>query len=307
MNKFLKSIFIFMPLALLFYVAMICLWGEIIPPSMNKNLDYIVAQHGHSFTRLKEAKKIKNVDILFIGSSHAYRGFDVRIFRKAGYSCFNLGTSSQTPLQTEILLKRYLKSMHPKLIIYEVFPSTFCVDGIESSIDLISNDKNDKLSFDLLLEQKHIAVFNTLIYGYYSDFFNRNSNVTEPKIKDKDTYIAGGYTEHKMEYGTNIKYNTSEWKPNILQYKAFLRIVKYINSNGFNKILVQAPYPKSLYQSTNNNDYFDKKMNQLGLYYNFNESLKLNDSLHFYDSNHLNQNGVIIFNDEMIKILPKIN
>ena len=306
MNKFLKSIVVFIPFVIILYVVMICIWGSIFPPSLNKNLNYMIGLHGHSLTRLKEAKKIKNIDILFIGSSHAYRGFDVRIFEKAGFSSFNLGTSSQTPLQTEILLKRYLKSINPKLIIYEVFPSTFCVDGIESSLDLISNDKNDKLSLGLAISQKHIAVFNTLIYGYYSDFFNKNSKVTESKVKNNDTYISGGYTEHKMQYGKKIKYELSKWKANPKQYEAFLRIIKFIDANGIRKILVQAPYPSSLYQSTTNNDFFDKQMKKNGPYYNYNEKLMLNDSLHFYDSNHLNQKGVAIFNTELIKILPKL-
>ena len=82
-------------------------------------------------------RKIKNVDVLFLGSSHAYRGFDPRIFRKRGYSSFNLGSSAQTPSQTKVWLKRYLKHLNPKIVIYEVYPGTFSSDGIEASLDLV--------------------------------------------------------------------------------------------------------------------------------------------------------------------------
>ena len=86
-----------------------------------------------------------------------------------------------------------------------------------------------------------------------------------------------------------------------------MRIIKFIDANGTRKILVQAPYPSSFYQSTTNNDFFDKQMKKNGLYYNYNEKLMLDDSLHFYDRNHLNQKGVAIFNTELIKILPKLH
>ena len=38
-------------------------------------------------------------------------------------------------------------------------------------------------------------------------------------------------------------------------------------------------------------------------YYNFNTLLNLEDSLHFYDSHHLNQTGVERFNTKLIEIL----
>ena len=44
-------------------------------------------------------------------------------------------------------------------------------------------------------------------------------------------------------------------------------------------------------------------MTKYSTYYNFNKIVTLNDSLHFYDSHHLNQNGVEIFNKRLIKIL----
>ena len=82
------------------------------------------------FTRLKEVKTVKNVDILFLGSSHTYRGFDTSIFHDCGYSAFNLGSSSQTPIQTLTLANRYLKQLNPKLVVLEVYPGNFTGDGV---------------------------------------------------------------------------------------------------------------------------------------------------------------------------------
>jgi hypothetical protein len=44
-------------------------------------------------------------------------------------------------------------------------------------------------------------------------------------------------------------------------------------------------------------------MSSYSTYYNFNEKMTLNDSLHFYDANHLNQNGVELFNEKLIELL----
>ena len=38
---------------------------------------------------------------------------------------------------------------------------------------------------------------------------------------------------------------------------------------------------------------------------NTDELISLNDSLHFYDSDHLNQNGVVIFNKKLIEVLKE--
>jgi hypothetical protein len=131
------------------------------------------------YTRISDLKKYKNVDILFLGSSRAYRVFDTRIYAKQGYYSFNLGSSSQTPIQTKLLMKRYLKQLNPKLIVYAVDPNAFS-DGVESAMDIIANDKNDRESLKMLAKINHLKVFNTLIYGYYKDYIHKiNSSVSQ--------------------------------------------------------------------------------------------------------------------------------
>jgi hypothetical protein len=49
------------------------------PPFVTKNLFYRIGSFGHMYSRINELKTIKDVDILIIGSSHAYQGFDTRI------------------------------------------------------------------------------------------------------------------------------------------------------------------------------------------------------------------------------------
>jgi hypothetical protein len=165
------------------------------------------------FTRLKEIKQInknQNIDILFLGSSHAYRGFDTRIFKKYGYNTFNLGSSSQTPIQTLVLLKRYLDRINPETVIFEVNPTTFSSDGVESSLDIIANDRNDIYSYEMAFKIHHIKTFNTLLYAEYRDIFHLDDSFTEPIKKRKDTYIKGGFVEKEMAYYKPEKMDKNE-------------------------------------------------------------------------------------------------
>jgi len=256
-------------------------------------------------SRLAEIKNYSDVDILFLGSSHAYRGFDTRTFLNDGYKSFNLGSSSQTPLQTKVLIKRYLKNLNPKLVIYEVFPTTFSIDGVESTLDIIANDVNDSLSLKLVLENNNIKSYNTLIYGYMQDFMGLNKSFSEPIIKGKDKYISGGFVEKELSFYKPIEFETKEISLRNNQLESFSEIVQILKNQNIELILVYAPIPSVNYNRFSNNYYFDSIMSSYSIYYNFNEILSLNDSLHFYDSHHLNQNGVDIFNKKLIEILDE--
>ena len=135
------------------------MWGLIFPHNIAKNLK-LLGPGGHLKTRIRDLATCSDVDVLFLGSSHAYRGFDPRIFMKYGIKSFNLGSSAQTPIQTEILLKRYLNSLKPKLVVYEVYPSTLSLDGVESALDLIANDRIDFPIIKMALDLNHAAVYN---------------------------------------------------------------------------------------------------------------------------------------------------
>lgn len=301
LSKFVKTVVGFLLISLGMYLVFLIFWGEVMPKTYQKNLNYIVGSSGHVYTRMKEVKQTKKVDILFLGSSHTYRGFDTRIFKENGFTSFNLGSSSQTPLQTKMLLDRYLDQLDPKIVIYEVYPITLTMDGIESSLDLIANDRNDYGSIKLALKQKHIKVYNTLLYGFYRDLFERNSSYKEYTVKADDHYVKSGYVEKDLKYFKNVQHETQEWELNSEQFETFELIIKELKKRKIKVILVQAPISRSLYNSYTNNKEFDDKMKKYAEYHNFNELITINDSLHFYDANHLNQDGVELFNKKLIE------
>lgn len=292
---FFKRLAAFSVFSIVLYIILLYVGGEFLPRRFKQNIIYITT---HNYLRLKEVKETTDVDLLFLGSSHAYRGFDTRIFKKAGYDVFNLGSSAQTPTQTLVLLKRYLDQLNPKLVVLEVFPNVFTIDGVESTLDLIANDNNDLNSLELVMHQKNMKVFNTYIYaleksimGYVPDF----------KL---GSYHKGGYVSQ-----ANLRYNTRARPDNSMlilkekQLKKFEEILEMLKKKKINYVLVQAPITSQMYHSFTNIDEFNEKMSGYGNYYNFNSKLKLNDTLDFYDTHHLNQNGVIIFNTAFLELL----
>lgn len=306
MRNFILRLLFFIAFFLFFYSLSLLIVGNSSYFKLLKpNINFKMGSYGHTYSRLSDAKQIKSVDILVVGSSHAYRGVDNRYFAQNGISMFNLGTSAQGAKQTEILLNRYLLEINPKKVIYIVSPLTLSGDGLESSIDLVSNDINDIFSYDLAFDLNHLTLYNTLFYSDLRHFTGLNEKFKENAIKGKDKYIKGGYVEREISFYKQVK----EGNKRIINFNeeqiiTFENNIRFINEKNLEVILVHAPITKDLYKSYSNFREFDSIMNKFNhSYYNFNEIIDLSDSLHFYDSNHLNQNGVEIFNEKLFEVI----
>lgn len=295
--------------ASIFYVGILFLWGNYTPALFKPNLQYLLGGYGHSFTRLNEVKHVNdNIDILFLGSSHTYRGFDPRIFKKHGFNTFNLGTTSQTPLQTLALMQRYLDQIQPKLVVYEVYPITFVIDGVEGGLDVIANDCNDLHSLKMTLKINNLNTYNAFAYSATRDMLRLNKSFSEPitkinEMRGNDTYVEGGFVQKETGFVDMREIFKEDRGLDKNQVKAFEQIVEEVNKRGIDLILVYAPISEAMYASLPNKVYYDSLMSTYAEYYNFNEMMNLEDSVHFYDRHHLNQVGVELFNAKFIKTI----
>lgn len=275
------------------------------------NLDYRIGSYGYMHTRIRDVSNFKNVDVLFLGSSHSYRGFDPRIFAKHNITSFNLGSSAQTPIQTEILLSRYLDALNPRLIVFDVTPGIFALDGVESSVDIIANDQIRMDTVKMALTVNDFKTYNTLFYGIFRQILGLDAAFTEEKkkVKEKSVYISGGYVEQELAFYTPSKFTASRnirvVKFNAKQVDAFNRCVNIIESKKIKYVLVRAPTTSELYKTIDNSTESDVFFHAYGNYYNFNNILSLSDSSYFQDMNHLNQIGVGVFNEELIALLKR--
>lgn len=293
--------------AILVYLLLLFISSRFLPQSFKPNLIYPKSGYGMSEIRFAEVDTFKQVDVLFLGSSHAYRGFDNRKFDAKNISSFNLGSSSQTPIQTELLLRRYLNILNPALVIMEVSPLSFMSDGVESAPDLIANDQADFEMLRMAVNLNHIKVYNATLYAFMDRAIGQNSIQSKTDIKNYDQYVSGGFVE-KSKPPLSKPYLSSKEKKisvNEKQLQAFERILRQLKERRIRVLLVQAPVTKNFYNSFQNNNYYDSLMSSYGNYINFNKILSLKDTLHFYDHHHLTQSGVEVFNDTLIKVIKE--
>lgn len=279
--------------------------GWLAPKTFERNIQDKQGDVGHMNTRLKELETTGPVDILVTGSSHAYRGFDPRIFAKEGIRIFDLGSSAQTPIQTELLVKKYFARLKPKLVIIEVFPGVFINDGVESSLDLISNRPFGIDDVIMALRINNLITYNALFYSVFKQLFHREK-YKEPPCKNDECYIPGGFVQRsELAFCPPQKTGPPKvWDLRPEQVRAFKRTMKFLSAQDCRVMLVQAPITRAFYDAYTNNEEIDRFFQSFGVgYYNVNRSRIGRSNRLFYDSDHLNMNGVWQFNRLLIALV----
>lgn len=302
MKKFFTNLFFSLMVFTSMYIAVVPL---IYLNPMKGNLKLVRGGFGHLYSRLLEADSIHDIDILFLGSSHTYRGFDTELFNLNGVSSFNLGSSGQTPDVTYLLLKEYINKINPKRVIYEVYPKTIFNQSIGSRIDLISNTKPTYFGF-LELSDIGMDEINSAILRFWNNIFSED--LIEKKVKGSDYYRPGGYVKNNsIRNNFNFDKECLSLELNNPGFLYFKKNLELIKSLGIEVILVFAPIPGDTYNRYYQMDRVDSIFDNQGLrYINYN-SMSLNDTLHFKDDDHLNHDGVQLFNRNLMIDLGILN
>ena len=89
MKKFIFSTILFILFTSVFYLISVAFWNRYAESPFKPNINYRIGSYGHMYSRLSDIKNHGDVDILFLGSSRACRGFDTRVFKDNGYKTFN--------------------------------------------------------------------------------------------------------------------------------------------------------------------------------------------------------------------------
>jgi hypothetical protein len=282
------------------------------------NVKNTTGAYGEMLIRSREAKKVNQIDLLFLGSSHTYKGFDPRIFDAKGISTFNLGSSSQTPLNSYYLLKSYLPTIKPKYVVLDLYWTVLGLDGIEAAVDIISNTEIDKNMLDMTVSTQNIVVYNSIIYSKLAQYFDPLSEVVQAGSKD-EYYIPGGYTQTLLTQNIlgkdelqNIRNYTITLNDKQLEY--IRKIVELCRANNIKVIFVIAPVTAEYFNKALNYGYYISKINNIAndykivvFDYNKRADLNLNSMEDFCDKDHLTQKGVVKFNTLFIDDLHKYN
>lgn len=219
--------------------------------------------HGSTQLRLAEAQGVSQVDVLLMGSSHAYRGLDTRVFRDNGLKTFNLGTKSQTPMVSYYLLRRYIQGFSPKLVVYEVFPKVLDNNyNLESFYDIASNGP-----LDWHLLRMAFSTGSPLVYRHLLSLVPARSrldvlNSTHiNRAEMGDIYISGGFVENPATF----KLSPPPAQPihvSESQLEYLFSLVKLVRDSGANIVFVSHPLPSTSLEVIENYDYELQKVRQ---------------------------------------------
>jgi hypothetical protein len=306
MREFVKIFLHFFAYAIIGYVIILIFAGLLLPPFLRQNLFCAEKSSGFTCERLKEAELPYQRGILFLGSSRAYRGFDPRIFNENNLTSFNLGSSNQTPIQSLLLLNRYVELNQPRLVVFEVNPDIFSNDGVESAVDILTYlDPNWDL-VQMALKINHIKVYNTMIYNILVKFFYKNSECP-PAALTHEKYIDGGYVEITSELKSDfIKTSSYTCELSDAQINAFSSIIQQLSTGNIPVLLVQSPVRRTTYEKCPANDAFSALMSRYGKYIDFNTYAEFDQVRDFSDDQHLSQQGVIKFNHALLREIQRL-
>jgi len=319
MKLFFKNIFKLFTILIITYLIFLMIFSFGWLNSKVTNVKNLTGK-GFCLVKFRDIEKYNNVDILFLGPSHTYRGFDTRIFSENNITSFNIGSSNQSPINSYYLLKDYINKLHPDTIIYEISSETLEIDGNESSIDLISNLP---FSWELvkmgLNTKNNLITVNSMISVFLNRILHPLKNEIHPTIKD-NKYISGGYVEftgqttyYEIISNPLIKPHKSIIDNQQLKYLKIL--IDFIKSKNIKLIMVSTPITPEYKQSITNYDEIKNVIKNIAIeknikYIDFNDSeyfnkMELKTERHFFDYTHLNKEGCKILDSFFIKNVLK--
>jgi hypothetical protein len=292
MTTFFKKFIGFIILALIAWLFGITLFGRLAPGYLQKNVR-VTYYRNYNLNTFREIDTVSSPDILIAGSSTAFRSFDPRVFSRSGLRIFVIGSSAQSPVQTEYLVNKYIDKLKPKMFIYVANMQSFNSDGKEGWLFLINNLLSyDKTFIKGALTDKSFILYNTFAYNVVDHMLRTPKPVTS-KI---ERYVGSGYVEYTVLAHDTIFHNNlfpkNTYTMDEKQKQAFERTVQEIKKRNIPLLVIQAPMFPPLFKTVTNPHDFDNYFLQTqGLWYiNYNYADFNKDE--FWDIYHLNQHGV---------------
>lgn len=258
-----------------------------------------VSPGDNSFMRMKEISNYRNVDILFVGSSHCYRSFDPRFYQARGLNVFNMGSTSQSPVNSYFLLKKYLPDLNPGLVVIEVYWEVMEENGLESALDLLSNAEMSPQLIEMALAVGDFRAVNALLIR----LLNPNYDLTgiTPEIDEKDSYIEGGFVERISAKKSYINKSPAKSKFNAKQIYFLEKTIELLQERHCTVLLASQPVPEETIEWCSNYKEAAGVLKNIAKahnisYIDYNSKVRLDREKYYYDSHHLNQRGAEIFN-----------
>lgn len=266
--------------------------------------------YGQTLRRFREAGASGEVDILFAGSSHAVRGFDVRPYEAAGLRAMNVGSMAQTPLNSYYVLDDHLARLQPRLLVYELYPEVIGAEAISSAQDLIVNTPATPWLFRMTMALRSPEVLATLVATFWTRLQTPLDDAISRDIPG-ETYVEGGY----LEKADSLKVYPDDdspvaWILKERQLTYLRRISHMAKVHDVQLVFVTHPLPTEKLENVTGAEAAFEQLAALAQeeqipYLNLNGTLRLSTLDHFYDTHHLNAAGGRIFNDYLLQWLQE--
>ena len=319
MRQFIGKVIAFFALLALGHVAVVCLVANSSPRIQaafrrHTNIPVVDVLRGRSsLVRFRDIESRRDIDVLFLGSSHCYRGFDTRHFTAEGFSSFNMGSTAQTPLNGYYLLRRYLPALKPKLLVVEVYWDTLANDGLESFLDLCANLPMKADLWEMAAATRNLRAINAML-SRSLDFDAQPMSEISPAMDSVDTYVSGGFVARDLGYRSPGKVSSRaaqmkrNRKPSATQLEHLDLILALARGAGTRVVFVLQPVTEARRRRIMNLAEVVQAIRSFSTkrtvpFIDMGEHVSLDDDKHFYDEHHLNQRGVDRCNARLIQLL----
>jgi hypothetical protein len=270
-------------------------------PNFEKSTFNHIIPSGNSYDRsndfnLWEKSKIAGDRGIILGSSTAYRNINTdTLSALTKINWFNLGSSSQTPSISLILLKNIEKSTPVKFILFDLNETIIELSPEESCRDLIQNSMfSAAIKFELFLLSPNTGTFDQLCFRLMKQISNGKIFIGEPDKAD-GKYLKNGSTFTQRK---SISYKLDESKIETQIIKAseeINKIIKFCTEKKIDLYLNVAPV-------------FGKK-SLLKISYSkviINDELFNSNNL-FYDTYHMHGLGSILYTKNLASKINKFS
>lgn len=294
----------FMCVALVAYAAVVFTVATLFPaPGTLADLTNILpsGRPGQSYMTYQEFETTGQVDVVVVGSSHAYRSFDPRIFDRYGLTTFNLGSRAQTPLNGYYVLRDRLDQLRPRIAVIEVYPVVMANEGAESALFLLESAPSTAGLLQMSLATLDISVYNNLFLRAVRGGPPLDLG-PEDVLSAVDRYVGRGYVEKDDSFNDPTVSQPETVEMHSRQLRYLRRMIDMLREADAEVVLVVTPLPDETVADILNYDELTEELADVAesrgatyLDFNVGYDLPLSRPEHYYDHHHLRQAGVEIF------------
>lgn len=306
MERMIKHGALFLLVTMVLYISAMFLLGHLRftgTPVIYRTSDYYTWPGGTTWQSFRGFDREKHWDVVVVGSSHAYRGYDPYIFVDRGHSCYNLGSSSQTPMNSYYIIQNLLDSNNTGLLVLDVYEITFAMDGLESTSDLVRNFPYQEAALGMAWSLRDLRGLNLMA--------QRATTPNAPPTGLNPDYAGLGFTPKADSVGKPLQPDTIPGPSiHVRQVYFFKEVVRLCAERGI-PLVVSSHYGRKR-QSTRLHTAFksciDSALAGSGVpYLDYTDSPGVNDLDNFADDDHLNLSGARIFTRHLVDSLETLN